>query len=250
MNVNKFIPMVLFVPTIVYASLYYNQVKIGNNVFSLDKIDDGVMHINDGRSNYTCRIDNWNAKFNRGAGVISKTTDGKAILLENSDSYLYVNDMINCHGDKIFLHKIPIPGTPPFGRVIDLNFDKKLYLSVIAEDIQSNMYTAVISHFNSKANIISSNGFYSEKSSSEAAFHLSFNGHGGKISLDGKYIYPAELDCSTDSFPGVWDINKRKKVVFSSAIYDDESINKKCHSLFNGDSSLQVLGGKLITPHK
>ncbi|HCD1493002.1 TPA: hypothetical protein NBH38_005493, partial [Klebsiella pneumoniae] len=64
----------------------------------------------------------------------------------------------------------------------------------------------------------------------------------GKISANGKYVSPNELDCSVSSFPGVWDIIKKMKVILP----DDAVIDSKCRQLFSGDKTLDELGGKLI----
>lgn len=36
----------------------------------------------------------------------------------------------------------------------------------------------------------------------------------GKISVNGEYIAPNDLDCAVDSFPGVWDIARKMKIIF------------------------------------
>ncbi|MBB6116599.1 hypothetical protein F4826_003541 [Rahnella inusitata] len=242
---KKMIFMIILTPVISHASLYYNQVKVDKNNFFLDKINHDVMHITNNDKKHTCLIENWESKFSQGAGVISRTTDGKAIVLANTDSYLYVNELVNCQNNKVLLHKVPVPFSIPLGVVVDMNFDKKIYLLMILEDVQSRTYTALVSNFNTKKNIISADGFFSESSYSENGFNLG-NEYSGRISLDGRYIYPESLGCSIDSFPGVWDIINKGRVIFRSSKNSDADIKSKCQILFSGKASLKELGGELL----
>ncbi|MCL0849644.1 hypothetical protein M2996_27765 [Klebsiella pneumoniae] len=67
----------------------------------------------------------------------------------------------------------------------------------------------------------------------------------GKISVNGEYIAPNDLDCAVDSFPGVWDIARKMKIIFPRD-KDDAVIDSKCRQLFSGEKTLDELGGELI----
>lgn len=66
----------------------------------------------------------------------------------------------------------------------------------------------------------------------------------GKISVNGEYIAPNDLDCAVDSFPGVWDIARKMKIIFPRD-KDDAVIDSKCRQLFSGEKTLDELGGSL-----
>jgi hypothetical protein len=57
---------------------------------------------------------------------------------------------------KFLLNKNSVPDKPPLEMVIDINFDKRIYLSVILNDASSSGYTAIVSRFNSNESIIKS----------------------------------------------------------------------------------------------
>lgn len=231
-----------------YSSDFYNSVKVDGYTLSLDKDKKGFIHILSHEIDSFCKIENWVSGYGKGAGVIQVTTDGKAVLVAGTDSYLYVKDILKCNVGKISLNKNPVPDKPPFGMVIDINFDKRIYLSVILNDASSSEYTAVVSKFNSNESIIKSKGFEGGEDSDneDSTFYLSDIGYGGRISLNGRYVYPSDLDCSIDSFPGVWDLVTRKKVVFTKNNLSNEDVEFKCKALFNGEAELGTLGGKLV----
>lgn len=235
----------LFISLSSSASVLYNKLVVNGVSVYLEKQTKNVVHIDDKQEKKICQIDNWKKEYNPGGGVISLTTDGKAILLANTNSYLIVQELFKCTDSKITLYKEPIPATPPFGRVIDLNFAKKIYLSLILEDAKNMTYSAIVSKFDNGKNIIVAKGFYNDKENIDNAFYVDGVGYGGKISLNGQYVFPAELDCSFDSYPGVWDIVNHGKVYFDRTINSAE-VNDKCIRLFNGDNTLEELGGKLM----
>ncbi|QUG77881.1 hypothetical protein GKQ23_08605 [Erwinia sp. E602] len=115
-------------------------------------------------------------------------------------------------------------------------------------DVRVLSYTAIVSNFGSNKNLLSGPGFFSGKNS-DIPFGVGDNQYGGKISLDGKYVSPVYLSCFVDSFPGLWDIRKNKRVVFDASLGDDE-IKNRCQKLFDGKATLEELGGKLIRPKK
>ncbi|HBW8382130.1 TPA: hypothetical protein MFM15_005420 [Klebsiella pneumoniae] len=53
------------------------------------------------------------------------------------------------------------------------------------------------------------------------------------------------MDCAVDSFPGVWDIARKMKIIFPRD-KDDAVIDSKCRQLFSGEKTLDELGGELI----
>lgn len=142
-----------------YSSGFYNSVKVDGYTLSLDKDKKGFIHILSHEIDSFCKIENWVSGYGKGTGVIQVTTDGKAVLVAGTDSYLYVKDILKCNLGKISLNKNPVSDKPPFGMVIDINFDKRIYLSVILNNASSSEYTAIVSKFNSNESIIKSKGF-------------------------------------------------------------------------------------------
>ncbi len=142
------------------------------------------------------------------------------------------------------LYKSPNPNGE-LETVVDMNFDHELYLAISLEDVIVSSYRAIIAKFGSTENIIRAKGFYDGKENAKDVFRMSGVFYQSKISKDGNYVSPHYLDCSVNSFPGVWDIGKKKKVVFSAKENEDDVIDKKCELLFTGRSTLEELGGVL-----
>ncbi|HCD7275697.1 TPA: hypothetical protein NDZ03_005356, partial [Klebsiella pneumoniae] len=105
-----------------------------------------------------------------------------------------------------------------------------------------------VSKFNGNKNLLSGKGFWSNFSSEPDQNSLFYPGGSiylGKISVNGEYIAPNDLDCAVDSFPGVWDIARKMKIIFPRD-KDDAVIDSKCRQLFSGEKTLDELGGELI----
>mgnify|MGYP004708168019 CR=1 FL=1 len=231
---------------------YYNTIEVDGVSVNFDKNKAGSISIHDKKSNayYSCRIGNWNDSLLFGAGGISLTSDQVGVLIASGNKYLYVNDIINCKGKPISIHSIPY-FDEEIASIIDVNFEKKLVLALVVVDAHRRSYQAIVSRFNGTENLLSGNGFWSDsknEADDDSLFYPGDTIYIGKISTNGMYVAPNDLDCSVDSFPGVWDIAKKMKVVFPED-KDDAVIDSKCKKLFSGDKTLAELGGELIKPN-
>jgi hypothetical protein len=211
----------------------YNKINIDGLEIQLSRKEYGVMNvlntIND--SKYSCAIKNWQKTMSSGAGIISLTSDKVGVLIAPGNKYLKVNDIKFCHGKSLQFYDIPFIDSK-IASVVDVNFKEELILALVVIDAHFRTYQAIISTFNGEENILSGKGFWQDLSSGEHDVDDSFSTgksiYIGKISLDGKYVAPYDVDCTTNSFPGVWDIKKKVKVIFKNDI-DNQ---RKCNSLF------------------
>ena len=224
-------------------------ISYGDFTIYMDKKERSIIHIvnDNGKSDVLCKIKNWESEYSQGGGFIAITNDEKGILIYQTNKYLSTDELMQCNASGIELHTIPQSDEWRY-TIIDINFKKRLALLVVLEDVRRSTYTAIVSNFDSNKNLLSGPGFFSGKSS-DTPFGTGGGWYGGKISLDGKYAAPSDLDCSVDSFPGLWDIRKNKRVVFDTSLGDDE-IKDRCQKLFDGKATLEELGGKLIRPKK
>lgn len=226
-----------------------NVIRYGDFTMYMDRKDSSIIHIvnDDGESDVACRINNWESKHNSGGGIISITNDEKGILIYPTNKYLSTAELMQCDSEGVGLHKIP-QSDDWRDTIVDINFEKKLVLLVVLADVRNLTFTSILSSFDSNKNLLSGPGFFSGKKS-DMPFDIGDSWYGGKISLDGKYVSPVYLSCFVDSFPGLWDIRKNKRVVFDTSLGDDE-IKDRCQKLFDGKATLEELGGKLIRPKK
>lgn len=232
-----------------------SNIKIGDYSVMLDKQKDGYIDVDNNilGINSKCEIKNWGKNMGRdGGGMLSLTSDQVALLVYSGNQYLRVKDVLSCNNQPIKLQSISYVDNE-IATIIDINFAKKIVLSLVVIDAQSLKYQAIVTNFGGLRNILSGKGFWdgSVKSVDDGeTFSFGTGFFIGKLSSDGKYVSPNDLDCSVDSFPGVWDIINKGKVIFRSPKNSDENINSKCHKLFNGKASLKELGGELLLDKK
>ncbi len=248
-KINSILFMMLGTMTFSSWGAYYNTIEVDGVSVNLDKNKVGYLSVRDQKSNanYSCKLNNWNDSLLSGAGGISLTSDHVGVLIASGNKYLYVNDIINCKGKPITIHSIPY-FDEDISSIIDVNFGKKLVLALVVVDAHLLSYQAIISRFNGTKNLLAGKGFWSDSKNEPDDDSLFYSGdtiYLGKISVNGKYIAPNDLDCTVNSFPGVWDIERKMKVAFLED-KDDVVIDHKCKELFSGDKTLNELGGKLI----
>lgn len=107
----KYFYILFFTPHLAHAT-YYNEVSFDDYIVLLDKNENAILHVKKNHTDIQCVIKNWNIKYNNGAGVISLTTDKKAILLANTQAYLYVDEVINCKEGEFHYTKSPFQTHP------------------------------------------------------------------------------------------------------------------------------------------
>lgn len=231
---------------------YYNTVKVDNYVIGLNKNKHGVIDVYNTETKITnsCKIENWDDFFLHGAGILSLTSDNIGVLVASSNGFLKAEELEDCNNQSVKLYDVQYTDRA-ISTLIDINFEREIILALVAIDAQSGAHQAIVSKFNGKKNILSGKGFWDPHlkniDMSDDTFPVTDDLYYGKISPDGRYIAPNDLDCSIDSFPGVWDIDKKKQVVFESNV-NGLSIDEKCSLLFSGKKNFVELGGRLVSP--
>ena len=217
---NSFLFMMLCATALNSWAGYYNTIDIDGVSIHLDKDKAGYVNVHD---------------------------DHLGVLLASGNKYLDVKELIDCKGQSIRIHSIHYFNNS-ISSIIDVNFEKKLVLALVVIDAHFRSYQATVSKFNGNKNLLSGKGFWSNSSSEPDQNSLFYPGGSiylGKISVIGEYIAPNDLDCAVDSFPGVWDIARKMKIIFPRD-KDDAVIDSKCRQLFSGEKTLDELGGELI----
>jgi len=229
---------------------YYNTIKVDGYMIGLNKNNHGVVdvHIDASKVSASCDIKNWNSKYYLGAGILSLTSDKVGVIVAGSNMFLKTKELEACNNKFVNLYSVDYLDQK-LSTLVDVNFDKKLILALIPIDAQSGAHQAIISSFDGKKNVISGKGFWNpgvkDVNISDDTFPVTDDFYIGKISANGKYVAPNDLDCTVNSFPGVWDIERKMKVVLPSE-NDSSDADGKCKDLFTGKATLKGLGGKLI----
>lgn len=241
----------------------------------------------------TCHIPDWiNDSTDVRKRVIRVSTDNKTIIFYAFSRYLLVDELIACKNGQVRLYESPNPGGDA-EILQDINIDKGLYLALRHIPTTKELLTAIVGHLGSDKNLISAPGFFDPDSNESDEFFANTRKQSfsigeeynvippdGKISANGRYVAPNGLDCKDvipgdrvdyddieqyyHSFdippyayefdrPGVWDLEKKKRVVFPIKpdkdsrwqVVNEEAIHKKCQQLFYGKATLERLGGAL-----
>ncbi|MFL9877152.1 hypothetical protein PQR63_02065 [Herbaspirillum rhizosphaerae] len=161
--------------------------------------------------------------------------DGNAIIVTSSQ-YVLMRDLESCGEKAITLFSTP-KGS---GELKDVNIDANTYLALDFVSTRPLTYLATIAKLGSRKNLIKLPGAYIEGASLKALQKNSFSyTRQPRISRNGRYVSPdGEMNCRDDSYPGVWDLKMKKKVLIRSAAGNlsdsqrDAEIQMKCENLF------------------
>ncbi|QEO99216.1 hypothetical protein XOCgx_4229 [Xanthomonas oryzae pv. oryzicola] len=156
-----------------------------------------------------------------------RLSSDKQFLIVSYNSYVGVSSLESCAGKVVQTSALNAKN----GLLMDINSRQKTYLSLISVSTQPMSFVAFMGKIDAPGkNLLEGMpGAYRNLASptDQAGDAFSFDdsqGRYGTISVTGRYVAPdGFVDCSENSYPGVWDIEKKVKV-----ITDDES----CSSLF------------------
>lgn len=249
-NKRLSISLMCYMATFSSSGAYYNTIKVDGYMIGLKKNNQGVVdvHSDVSKVSASCKIKNWDGKYYLGAGILSLTSDKVGIIVAGSNMFLKTRELESCNNKFVNLYSVDYVDQK-LSTLVDVNFDKKIILALVPIDAQSGAHQAIVSSFDGKKNIIAGKGFWNPRVKdvdiSDDTFPVTDDFYIGKISANGMYVAPNELDCSLNSFPGVWDLEKKMKIAFQED-KDDVVIDRKCKELFSGEKTLNELGGKFI----
>lgn len=152
-------------------------------------------------------------------------------LIFSENGYLRVEDLLACKIKQVPVNLIP----EKTGLLVDFNLNTGIYIALIFVSTQPLSYVAYIGKKGTSKNLVDLPGAYRtgkkiEKMQQEAFIYSDDLTYRPKISISGKYAAPdGEANCSPQSYPGVWNIEKNRKVIFRTAT----SSFADCESLFN-----------------
>jgi hypothetical protein len=123
-------------------------------------------------------------------------------------------DLINCQAGHA-VHVFSIPSN--VGVLSDINILKNIYVALDFISTQPVAYLATVARVGSSRNLVSINGAYLAGKRigdlRKSAFGSSGEAGASIISPDGRFVAPdGHIDCTEDAYPGVWDIQKNRRV--------------------------------------
>ena len=195
------------------------QYVVGSDRHSLIVARDG-----DVAKGRTCRIDEV-------IDVARVSFDGAAVIV-SANAYVLTKDLVLCDGAPARIAKTPQRA----GMVVDVNVRHRLYVALSPVSTQPMSFIATVAKLGSERNLVALPGAYiagqsAARQSKQAFSYDDANGPYAKISWNGRYVsVDGVIDCSPDSYPGVWDIVARKRVVI---VDDAVSRDDRCNALFS-----------------
>lgn len=140
--------------------------------------------------------------------------DKSAVMLSETN-YVDKHQLDHCRvGEEV--HVLSIPSG--VGVLSDINVSKGIYVALDFVKTQTFAYLATVARVGTSRNLVSVKGAYvvGRKISElkEAAFGGSGDAGAAITSPDGRYVAPTgQMDCSQESYPGVWDVENNRQVV-------------------------------------
>jgi hypothetical protein len=189
--------------------------------FIFDEKENSI-HVFDGEIDKKCYI---SQKIDR-----AKLSTDHSALIVSYNSYISTEKLKNCQSSKKIKTE-KIPGKTGF--LVDINLDRKIYISLDFVSTQPMLYLATVARLGSSKNLVTLPGTYvssdSLKRQQQKAFAYSEDTENSpRISKNGRYVsVDGQMDCAENSYPGVWDIQENKKVIIF-----DNSTYEKCNYLF------------------
>jgi len=159
----------------------------------------------------------------------AKLSTDNSVVIISGNTYIPTSKLKNCGANPIAPRKTPSKS----GFLVDINLSRKIYIALFPVTTQPMMFLATVSSLGSSKSIVTLPGAYVPGSSIEQQRQSAFayseeGGPQARISRSGRYVsVNGVIECSENSYPGIWDIRRNKKVVIS----DDPSY-LKCMSLF------------------
>jgi hypothetical protein len=152
-------------------------------------------------------------KINEEVSFVVPSFD-KSALIVSETGYLKKHEVDECT-ERSGLHVFHIPDGVGF--LSDINLSKGIYVSLDFVTTQPFTWLATVAYLGKTKNLVSLNGAYVKGKPLKQLRSHSFGGSGdagmSAISPDGRFVAPnGDISCSDDSYPGVWDIEKNKRV--------------------------------------
>ena len=143
----------------------------------------------------------------------------KSAVIVSERGFVSINLLEGCTtGKSVHVSFIP----KGVGVLADVNVIKQLYISLDFVNVQPFLYLATVSTLGSRKNRITLHGANLPRQSRFIQKKYAFGGQAAAgsaaISPDGRFVAPTgELTCTSDAYPGVWDIKNNRRVFTNDA---------------------------------
>jgi hypothetical protein len=161
----------------------------------------------------------------------AKLSFDQSAVIVSANGYIPTERLLECDQSPLVISKVSAIA----GMLVDINVKKRVFVSLSVVSTQPMSYLATVSRIGATKSVISLPGAYVARDSAlkqrrQAFVYSDDGGPAAKISLNGRYVAAnGSIDCAADAYPGVWDIQRNRKVII---IEELAPRNKKCEALF------------------
>ena len=158
------------------------------------------------------------------------TFDGQTVIV-SSEGFLARQALIGCGKQPLAVQKVPADA----GILQDVNVGHGVYISLLPVSTQPISFLAIVGNIGSSKNLIELPGAFVDRQSEKVRLQNAFvysddTDEHPRISIDGRYVsVSGEVDCSSEAYPGVWDLKRKRKVVVNGGERERKSL---CQALF------------------
>ncbi|WP_244817627.1 hypothetical protein [Caballeronia sp. Lep1P3] len=143
----------------------------------------------------------------------------KSAIIVSDTGYADTQELQNCSATvKVKVSHIP----EGVGFLSDINLSKGIYVSLDFVSVQPFTWLATIARIGTTKNLLSLHGVFQKGKALRELRKYSFDSIGeagaSVISVDGDFVAPnGKISCRVDSYPGVWDLKRKKRVIADEA---------------------------------
>lgn len=213
---------------LVFSQLLFSGNVIGKVIYELGNGNIEVV-LKDSGTKKTVKV----CKLRNPAEDATLSSDGLALIVSPTE-YVLTSELDACTGEhSIRANKI----SEKAGTLVDINLTKKIYVALDFVSTQPLLYAATVAKIGSTKNLVTLPGAYVEswplKKLQQHGFQEGPEYKLPRISLDGRYVaVSGEVRCDENAFPGVWDLERNRKVVLGRGKYTKPERDAECKRLF------------------
>jgi hypothetical protein len=143
----------------------------------------------------------------------------KSAVIVSPRGYVTTQALEQCSSDvTLRISKIP----DHVGTLSDINIKNRIYVALDLSSVRPLSWLAVVARIGSVKNMVTLPGAYIPGRSRSILKRQAFTSTGDErmaiISPDGKYVSPSgAMSCDQHAYPGVWDIQKNRRVITDDA---------------------------------
>jgi hypothetical protein len=147
------------------------------------------------------------------AHVAPRFNWNKSIIILTDIDFVTLDDVQTCSGGSAQPSEIP----KKVGFLVDVNPRYGIYLALDVVAVSPMAFSATVARLGTTHSLLNAPGIFSWKKSEERVKEEAFGyveSTSGRISSNGRYVSAdGTMDCTSNAYPGVWDLLLRKNVI-------------------------------------